>query len=331
MNDDQDIRGQLRRMASGHPLGPMDSGLLLDRGRRGKRRRRWAATGGGTLAAVSVVALVATMAPRLDARTTDVPPPASSPGRTTAAPDFTPLPGVPPGDLALAKLGNAEVARRCLLRGTRLWPDDRRFGIGPQATGLTVITNKVGERPRMCTIPGDSRPSAALIAAAAADPLPADDARRLRNCAVKVWHNLTGWRLVAKDTQPGVGTNLVALSPSGKFVLHCTLTARGQSLMDIGSIRPISGSPPGRMTQPPIAGHQTCGGPQACIGYLYSEAGQVARYVARIRLTASNGRTHDITVNDGWYALAWANGDPEDVELTVTEYDAAGRVLDTPR
>ena len=221
----------------------LDLDAIVRTGDRRRRRRQGALT--GLVAAAAVVALVATMVPRPDARTPE--PPAGSPGRTTAAPDFTPLPGVPPGDQALADLGNAEVVRRCLLRGTRVWPDDQRLGIAPQSTGLTVITNKVGERPRLCTIPGDSQPSAALVAAAAADPLPADDARLLRNCAVKIWHDLDGWRVLAKDTQPGVGTNLVALSPSRRFVLRCTLTARGQELMDIGSIRPAPRSQPGRV------------------------------------------------------------------------------------
>ena len=326
MKDDQDIRGTLDRLAAGHPLDPMDSGRLLERGRRGRRRRRWSAAGSSSLAAVSVVALVATISPGPDAPTTEIPPPAGSPSRTAKAPGFTPLPGVPGGDQALDTLTAAEVVRRCQLRGRPLW-NHEVLGNGRQATGSTVFTMKLQERDRTCSIPGDSRPSKALIAAASADPVPADDAGRLRNCSVKIWHDLTRWRVMAKDTQPGVGTNLVALSPSGRYVLFCTLTARGQTLLDAGSTYLTSKFRRTSMQGPPIAGHQTCGNRQPCLGYLFSEAGRVTQGIARIRLTAKNGRTHDLKVNDGWYALAWGDRDPNGPDLTVTKYDASGRVV----
>lgn len=341
MNDEQDIRGELERIAAGYPLGPNDAARLLDRGRRGKRRRRMLASG-GAVAAVSAVALTASLLPNLSVADNRPSPAGTSSAKAVTA-EFTPLPGVPRGDAALGQLSRAELFRRCELRGQPLHREYKQILSHYSALGETITMQLgIGGGESVCWVPGDSRPSAATVAAAKADPLPSDDAGRLRNCSVDAWHDMTRYRVVASGTLPGIATNLVAMSPSGRYVVYCTLSAGEGSRFfsrpndlayPVAAVRPIT--PHDKATAIFGGDVQTClsipgkSSGLPCIGAIYNSAGRLDPRIVRIRLNNSNGRTHEIKVNDGWYALLWGNGNdsPQPPDDRVTAYDADGNIV----
>lgn len=348
MNDEQQIRGELTRLAADDPLGPIDSARLVDRGRRGKRRRRILASG-GAVAAVSAVALTASLLPNLSAA--DSRPSPAGTSSSNAVAHLVPLPGVPRGDAALAAIDRAEMFRRCELRGQRL---DKRgefqggaFPAWYPVSQRVMMLDAARRRQLECAIPGDSRPSETAIAAAKADPLPSDDAGRLRNCSAELWHDVTRYRVLASDTLPGQATNLVAMSPSGKYVVFCTLEVE-RPRIKIGSrsyerrlfhtvnaayhvskVRTFAGYE--RADRLSTGGTQTCGAhkpgtepKRACIGATYSGAGRWNPRITRIVINNSNGNKHEIKLNDGWYALVWANGNRNNPDDRATAYDANG-------
>lgn len=330
--DEHDVRDWLHGTAERTPLRPLDSARLLERGRRGRLRRRLFASAGAT-ATVAAVAVAATLLPDLNG--TDRVAPAASPTPSKTATqrsgDFTPVPGVPHGEAALAQLSTEEATRRCLIRypGIRR-PLDSIF----LRTGFPVrYTPAIGQRDQSCTIPGDSRPSAALVAAAVADPLPSTPAGILRNCSVLMWHDLTAWRVATFDRQPGVQLIAVVLSPSGKHVANCHLTPegyRGTANYGTGVSGTWATATYGRQELEHFGGQgtQRCAdsGSSNCMGWQYYDAGRVDSKIARIRVTAKNGRAHDIAVRDGWFAFAWADGNPSGgPDPTVMAYDAKGR------
>lgn len=348
--DEDAVRGALHTLVERASFEPVPSAPVLDRTRRGRRRRRWA-TGGAAVAAVLAIATGATVLADLgggpDGSDTAV-----SNGRTGTDPAFTPLPGVPRGEAAIIGSGRdgvlaaAEAARRCGLRypgGPFTVDESAPYLLRP---GRIIMVRRVGERRLTeCTIPGDSRPSVALAAEAEADPLPTGATGLLRNCSVQMWHDLTGWRIVARDRDPAGQAILVAVSPSGRFRATCHLATGALKAHFDGrgsGTRPTALSEAEKRWASTVdvrqttlehigsQGGQTCGSQPECLGFVYYETGQVLDQVARVRFTAKDGRTHDITVGeDGWYAFAWTDGSTRvsGLNLTATAYDANGKVL----
>lgn len=343
MNDLQ-VKEFLRSVSARNPLDPIDTGALVERGHRGRRRRRLLA-GSGAVAAVAGIVAAAALLPDLGTDRADQPVSSPSPSpipSQRSSPSsgqsngFVPLPGVPRGEAALGDPGTGLLTRqqaeaRCRLRNPKI--------ANPLPGGSTHVGLPIDYAPDRpggpmvgtCIVPGDSRPSATTVAAAKADPVPASQAGMLRNCSVLMWHDLTEWRVVASERVPGRQANVLAMSPSGRFVAMCSLsvpaylyteqhpnTAEGTFLT-----RSFAQQRPDLLAS---AGVQTCApalGP--CVGWLYDSIGRVDPRITRIRLTAGNGKTHDLRVHDGWFALAWADGDPKGQPGgTVVAYDAKG-------
>lgn len=346
--DETKLGGLLRNTAAHDPLEPIDAERVVRRGERGVRRRRVA----GVTSAVAAVAAITWGATALtDVDTSDGTPPVATTGteQSTTSDLFTPLPGVPRGDAALAQTTKEEVTRRCKFRhpdaGRAIVdavPEAYRGGLGIPYAGAPRIG---GPDLLECGIPGDSRPTRDAIALATRDPFPTSDAGKLRNCSVDLWHDITGWRLMASDTEPGILSNIVAVSPSGRYAAWCSLSGKprvyGPARTVIRLVNPLPdryrpARPAASNTSQPsewgmVPGGIFCHGPgrQCPTGWLHDEIGRLkdAR-VVRIRFEKRNGEFHDVKVLDGWYALAWADkrgkGDP-DVKRTM--YDAAGKVI----
>ena len=350
--DEAEARGVLQTLVDREHFEPIPTAPVLERARRSHRRRRWA-TGGTAIAAVLAVSVGAPLLADLgkDSRGTDSP--AASPAtsaRTAVEPPFTPVPGVPQGDRALIGSGRVETltareaTRRCLLRypGAPFVVDESAPTL--HRVGRFTGVHRGDKRLMNCMVPGDSRPSAALVAAAKADPLPTSDAGLLRNCSVQMWHNLTNWRIVARDRDPAGQVMLIAVSPSGRFRATCHLTSGALSRHDgeESDTRPsapyASESRYGTQTQlRQIAlehlagqGSQTCGNQPNCVGFMYYETALIPQNVAKVRFRAKDGRTHDVTVGaDGMYAFVWTDPSTRDggLNLTYTAYDANGKVV----
>ncbi|MGZ0149413.1 hypothetical protein ACXJJ3_20280 [Kribbella sp. WER1] len=325
-----DLGAELRRLANTDPLDPIDGHDLLARGRRSRRRRRLLSAGGG-IAGVAVVAVAASLLPH--AGTTTSKQPAVS-GPTKSAPDFTAVPGIPRGEAGAGmELSYAEANRLCSLRYPKYpRPVDKQV---VYRTGMTVMRQRKNGDPVVagfCTIPGGDRPSAALVAAAQKDPMPATEAGQLRNCSVQFWTDLTKWKVVARETAPRAGANLVALSPSGRLAVQCGLSPKRDPAAPLGSglgiykIATRGRDPLDRDFL--MSGGELCATIRPCPGWAYLRSGRVASNIARIRIEPVAGGKHDVTVTDGWYAVAWLNGDRQGrPDAKLTAYDKSGKVL----
>jgi hypothetical protein len=339
MNDDTKLRALLRQAAAGDPLDATDPEPVARRGETTVRRRRTA----GVVTAVAAVAAVTWGANSLTGidSSDGTPPVATDATQATtsaAARLFEPLPGVGSGEAALGPISDAEATRRCELRH----PNERRVlarvwgGYRGGGRGIYSAPPPTTRDPVECGIPGDSRPTRHAISLVDRDRLPVGDTGKLRNCSVRLWHDITGWRILTAETEPGELMNFVAISPSGRYVARCSLTknpnANGLAGTGIGLTNPPPdphakahgiGDP---LEHFPVAGSKMCGRP--CIGWLHDEIGRVDPRIARIRVVKPNGRVHDIKVVNGWYAFAWADRDPKGgPDADVTTYDAAGRVI----
>lgn len=328
-----DIGAELRRLVIKDPLDPIDAHALLERGRRSRRRRRLLSAGGG-IAGVAAVAIAASLLPNLNSA---VDQPAvtgtETPATKTAASDFTPVPGVPRGEAAVnQKLSFAEATRRCTLR----YPDNKlslRKNFFWYA-GLTVPYElKQGSPYAVCTIPGGDKPSAALLAAARRDPMPATAAGQLRNCSVLYWTDLTKWRILTSETSPGLATSLTAVSPSGRSVVSCALAPKWEDNANPFGSGPRLITVAARATDPFDDNFSFSGGQQGCRGtkckgWLYVADGRLPANITRIRIEPIAGGHHDVKVVNGWYSIAWLNGDPQArPDSTMTAYDKHGNVL----
>ena len=332
--NDLEVKNFLQEVSADNPLDPVDTTALLARGRRGRRRRRITAWTGAA-AAVCAVAVGAATLPDLGARTDDAPPAATSAGPPTVhSPGFVRLPGVPDGEAALGEAASGdlllhEALARCRLRNPQI-PDDLTNAL----VGVGRVVHYKPRDPRrdspICIVPGDSRPLPATVAAAQADPLPATEAGMLRNCSVLMWHDLTGWRVVTSERVPGLQLNMLAMSPSGRSIAMCKLkpgvydeqvTNTTEGIFSAETYWETSLSHVGDY------GYQTCTERSLpCVGWMADNVGRVDSRIARIRLTARNGRTHDIAVHDGWFALAWGDGDGKgQPNARLEAFDAAGR------
>jgi hypothetical protein len=260
---------------------------------------------------------------------------------TQAAKLFDPVPGVQSGEAALGRISKAEATRRCKLRHPDGGPLMDQWG-GLRGGGRAMYDRMVGTPGPLthCVIPGDSRPTSHAVSLVNGDRFPASDAGKLRNCSVRLWHDITGWRILTSEAEPGELMNIIAVSPSGRYVAGCSLIKNSAADGLAGTSIWLTRTPPElqlpeeRNSDPlehfPVAGLQTCGGPgQKCIGWLHDEIGRVKDpRIARIRVEKPNGRVHDIKVVDGWYAFAWGDRDPKgQPNAKVTTYDAAGKVI----
>ncbi|MEU4393870.1 hypothetical protein [Kribbella sp. NPDC023855] len=341
MDDVRDLGAQLHRLAATDPLDPIDARALLDRGRRGKRRRKLLSVG-GVAVGVAAVAIAASILPNLGTAKDQpgvagtVTTTGTSTGTGGAAGEaFGPVPGVPRGEAALGKtLPAAEVVRRCTLRYPQYKRPLRHPGGGP--TGMTVLYQpQKGDPPMACTIPGGDKPSAALVAAAQREPMPTTAAGQLRNCSVLFWSDLTKWRVTATETAPGIGTSLIALSPSGRTAVACDLSPTLPT--DAAPLGSSTGFLTGAMINrtaidPALSGSLDCatyGKP--CKGFTYRGQGRISPQVAKLRIEPANGLgVHEVKVQDGWYAVMWkAKGNSTEWGGKLTAYDAAGKVLKT--
>lgn len=332
-----EIGAKLHRLANTDPLGPIDGHELLARGKRSRRRRRLLSAGGG-IAGIAAVAVGATMLPHLGVaadRPTASGGSSSAATRSTATADFTAVPGVPRGEAGAGKeVSYAEATRLCTLRYPKQSQDLQKQVV--YRTGMTVMRQMhVGEPAtfQSCTIPGGDRPSAALIAAARKDPMPSTEAGQLRNCSVQFWSDLTKWRVIARETAAATGTTLVALSPSGKTAVECTLAPTwSDNATPLGSgpgLWPVAKRGQDLFDKNfDFAGGQSCATIRPCPGWAYLGTGRVSSNIAKITIEPVGGGKHDVPVVDGWYAVAWLNGDKQGrPEAKLTAYDKQGKVL----
>lgn len=310
---DLEVKDFLHEVSADNPLDPVDATTLLARGRRGRRRRR-ALAGSAAVAAVTAVVAAAALLPDVGAGRADSPVATPSTQQNAAQhAGFVRLPGVPRGDAALEDPGIAKATARCRLRNPTV--NQRLINYDPRVgSPMGYEAARHGPSQPTCIVPGDSRPLPRTIAAAEADPVPADEAAMLRNCSVIMWHDITDWRVLASERIPGAQVSMVAMSPSNRFIASCYLQPgayRNQwSNWTDGITTPESY---GQLPVRRIAedGSWDCpGANKGCLGWKYQGAGRVDPRIVKLRITARNGNTHEVPVRNGWFAVAWGDGDP---------------------
>ncbi|HEY4568850.1 MAG TPA: hypothetical protein VIH10_05270 [Kribbella sp.] len=342
MEDVREVSAELHRLADAEPLDPFDTDAVLNRGRRGLRRRKLL-TVGGAVVGVAAVAVAATLLPG-NTQAGGKPPVAGSQQQDAL---FEPVPGVPRGEESVGKrLTMTEAERRCHLR----FPGEKRgletpYG-GPfsgQRMSFKVI---IGARATMCTVPGGDRPTAALLAEVAKDPVPKTTAGQLRNCSAQTWVDVTGWSVKATSWSSRVegplGTVeqalLIAVSPSGRMAIACEINkgsldgdviSQGTSLMDLNHLRydnnvftrATATRPAQLWSLPNIGGNSD--------GYTTVGWGRLNGGATRVRLRMGATTKLDVPVTDGWFAYTWETG-PTTAKIgdfTVTAYDKNGKVV----
>lgn len=249
-----------------------------------------------------------------------------------------PMPGVPRGDAALGPVSKTEAERRCKVvnpSGGEL----ARYRVGMRG-GMIASYGEPTQRAvgsMMCLIPGDSQPTRAGRALLRSGPLPTDDAGLLLKCSLQVWHDVRSWRIITKDTAPGMITSLIARSPSGRYVARCSVMADSSLQVSGDGISPAD--PVALFTGPnlpsPLQQLKYSGGSGSkcplfgvrCQGSVMFETSWTDPKVARIVYRSSAG-THAITVRDGWFALAWNDRSGHlGLGAHLTAYDKTGKVL----
>ena len=208
-------------------------------------------------------------------------------------------------------------------------------------SGRTVVYQvKRGEKVEVpfCKIPGGDKPSAALIAAAAKDPVPTTTAGQLRNCSVQVWVDLTGWRVMANERYQSkrfTSAMVVAVSPSGKKAVACNMSPPPPEVSDPGvegastrffTLDALDKDDPYLL---PVKGSAradlfSAGGSKST----YTGWGRVASNAATVRLQMGSGPAHEVPVNDGWFAIAWAKPIEKGGDFGVVKaYDKNGKLV----
>ncbi|MEI8412853.1 MULTISPECIES: hypothetical protein [unclassified Kribbella] len=341
MDDVREVGEELRRLADAEQLDPFDTATLLQRGRRGRRRRKLLAVG-GTAVSVAAVAVAAAVLPNLDTAG-DGSRVAGGGQDAGANSSFGPVPGVPRGEESAGqKLTEEEATRRCALRYPQY---TRPLGRGMFVSGRTVeYETEVGQKFQECTIPGGDKPSAELIAAARRDPMPTSTAGQLRNCSVQLWVDLTNWRVTASDQVKGFATSLVAVSPSGRKAVSCLLDPSADGAMmsyrsnsmfltlnalDDALDPVVPGGSGYAELRAGSSGSAHCPG-TPCKGWYALEYGRVAANITKVRIQLTGyPQVHDVTVTDGWYAIAWLNRSfkGSDPHYTITGYDKTGKAV----
>ncbi|MGZ0150611.1 hypothetical protein ACXJJ3_26375 [Kribbella sp. WER1] len=340
MHDVQDVTAELRRIADAEDLAPLDTGLLLDRGHRGRRRRKFLGAG-GTVAVVAAVAVTASLLPG-HSRTGGSPV-----ANNQQEAYFQPVPGIPQGQDAVGvPVSNAEALRRCKLRLPTLEGPLVNV-IGGYRTGDRANSDPLtSKRVQLCTVPGGDRPTAALLAKLRKDPVPADPATQLLNCSAQSWVDVTNWRIVASarsKTWPSV--LLTAVSPNGRKAITCEIeknslnggmVMRGTAFLDLDSfvqgkdpiLTPAKGSRRTDLYTGTDLSGQKCG-TKMC--YEVRAWGRVASTATRIHLQIGPSASTDIPVTDGWFAYIWPS-QPTTAPasaLRVTAFDKDGKVVRT--
>ena len=351
MEDTREVSAELRRLADTEPLDHFDTGKVLARGRRGLRRRRFLAAG-GAIAGVAAAALAVTLIPNLTTTGNDP----GVAGTRTENSQFSPVPGVPRGeDGAGQRISRQEAARRCALR----YPGAK--GTMKGSTGFRSVSSQIYIRKMSagdpvtpyCTIPGGGKPSAALVAAAKADPFPKDPADQLRNCSVNAWVDMTTWHILVSDRLNLDGEKnyrgfsrelLIAISPSGKTAIACQLTrdeiqqgagygwgATAVRLDDLDTDYPRIEWPDGTRGKEiaTILPERTdCNG-NICGRSLPTGWGQAPANTAKVVVQIGSGPTYESPLKDGWYAFTALdkNSHSNDEHLKVRAYDKDGKLL----
>jgi hypothetical protein len=341
MDDVREVGAELRRLAEAEQMDPFDMATLLQRGRRGRRHRKLLAVG-GTVVSVAAVAVAAAVLPNLDTAGDGSRVAGGGQDAGQANSSFGPVPGVPRGEESAGqKLSKEEAERRCALR----YPEyTRPLDRGTFVAGRTVqYETQTGQKYQECTIPGGDKPSAELSAAARRDPMPTTAAGQLRNCSVHLWVDLTNWRVTASDQVKGFATSLVAVSPSGRKAVSCLLDPAADSAMMSHrsnsmflTLNALDGSDP---VVPGGSGYAELRAGSSgsahcpdtpCTGWYALEYGRVASNITKVRIQLTGyPQVHDVTVTDGWYAIAWLNRSfkGSDPHYTITGYDKAGKAV----
>lgn len=342
MEDVDEVSAELRRLAESEALGPFDTTRLVERGRRG-RRRRMLLGAGGAVVGVAAIAISASLLPNLTSANPE-------PGVAEHKPQnplFQPVPGVPSGEAgADQRITKEEATRRCSLR----YPDEKRplqgGGPGVRSGHLMMYQVKTGEKFAQCIVPGGDKPSAALVAAAAENPLPVVTRDRLRNCSVVAWIDLTDWQVVASDQSKALRrAELVAISPSGHKVVDCGLSAdKGFSAVmenntTFATLTNLSGNDPvldpsdKSVRADMYAGGGGGGGCTngICTTYGMTGWGRVkSKAATTVRLRIGSGPVYEVPVRQGgWFAYTWTTKSKYKLhdQPKVAAYDRNGKIV----
>ncbi|MEV5964061.1 hypothetical protein AB0L70_19990 [Kribbella sp. NPDC051952] len=359
MEDTREVSAELHRLADAAPTNHFDTATVLTRGHRGLRRRRFLGVG-GTIAGVAAAALAVTLIPNLTGTGNGDDPGVAA--TQTENSQFSPVPGVPRGeDGAGQRISKQEAERRCALR----YPDAKKSltdGTGFRSVSSHSYDLKSGQQkgggvvlnsssPFFCMIPGGDKPSAALVAAAKADPLPKNEADQLRNCSVNAWVDMTKWHIVVSDRLALTEKNyrgfsremLIAVSPSGKTAIACQLpvdVVRGAGfgwgvtalrLDDLGTDYPRIPWPDGTQGKEIAAilpEGTDCNG-NVCGRSLPTGWGQAPANTAKVVVQIGSGPAYESPLKDGWFTFtvmdkhSHTNAEP----LKVRAYDKDGKLL----
>jgi hypothetical protein len=342
MEDVREVGAELHRLAESEPLDPFDTGALLARGRRGRRRRK-ILTLSGAVAGVAVIALAATLLPNLGAAGKQ-PEVAKDQAQESL---FEPVPGVPGGEASVGKpMTMAEAERRCAQRFADETRSLQKPHEGPRSGQRMSYQVVIGDRMRMCTVPGGDKPSAALLAEVAKDPVPTTAAGQLRNCSAQTWVDVTGWRVMASARSSRLETALlVAVSPSGRTAISCEINegsldggtvSQGTQLMVLNDLRydnnvitPATATKPAEQWSLLNIGGIGCAGTPCRKLYATHGWGRINGDATRVRLQMDAKTKTDVPVTDGWFAYNWVT--PPTAagisDLSIVAYDEGGKVV----
>ncbi|WP_157630253.1 hypothetical protein [Kribbella catacumbae] len=358
MEDTREVSAELHRLADTEPLDHFDTGTVLTRGRRGLRRRRLLGAG-GAVAGVAAAALAVTVIPNLITSGNNP----GVAGTQTENSQFSPVPGIPRGeDGAGQRISKQEAERRCALRNPGpTYPLEEYTGRSAGFRSVSARSYDVRKDPRSgnaggCVIPGGDKPSAALVAAAKADPFPKNAADQLRNCSVRAWVDMTKWRIQVSDRldEPREGmypaftdSLLIAISPSGKTAVACQLQPAGivgmgknrggaitaVRLDDLGTDDPRMEWPDGTLGKEiatMILGSSDCNDTgKVCARSLPLGWGQAPADTAKVVVQVGSGPKYEAPLKDGWFAFTALDKTPhtEADRMTVRSYDKDGKLL----
>jgi hypothetical protein len=342
MEDVDEVSAELRRLAESEALDPFDTNRVLERGRRGRRRRKLLGVG-GAVAGVAAIAITASLLPSL---TSANPEPAIAEHKPQN-PLFEPVPGVPSGEAGVdQRITKDEATRRCSLR----FPDEKRplqgGGSGVRSGHMMMYEVKTGQKYAQCIVPGGDKPAAALIAAAAKNPLPVSTADKLRNCSVVAWSDLTDWQVVASDESKALGrAEVVAVSPSGHKVVDCGLSADKEfpgvteNNTSFATLTNLNGSDP--VLDPSDKSvradmYAAGGGGGGCTNGICTTYGMTgwgrvkSKAATTVRLRIGSGPVYEVPVGQGgWFAFTWTTKSKYNIkdQPKVAAYDKAGKVV----
>jgi hypothetical protein len=342
MEDVDEVSAELRRLAESEALDPFDTNRVVERGRRGRRRRKLLGAGGAVVC-VAAIAITASLLPNLTSA--DKQPSVAE--HKPQNPLFQPVPGVPSGEAgADQRITKEEATRRCSLR----YPEEKRplqgGGPGVRSGHMMMYQIKTGQKYAQCIVPGGDKPSAALVAAAAKNPLPVSAADKLRNCSVVAWIDLTDWQVVASDQSKALGrAEVVAISPSGHKVVDCGLSADKEfpgvtenntsfaTLTNLSGNDPVLDPSDKSVRADMYAGGGGGGGCTngICTTYGMTGWGRVkSKAATTVRLRIGSGPVYEVPVGQGgWFAYTWTTKSKYNIkdQPKVAAYDKFGKLV----